>query len=110
MKLAALFSDNMVLQRDRPVPIWGWSKPGDRVAVEFAGQKKTATADAAGKATNVLLQPRDIVWIPRQPLGLLDATVKLIFKDAARSYAATQGARLSGSTQNPSVPIPVSQP
>ena len=49
MKLAALFSDNMVLQRDRPVPIWGWSKPGDRVAVEFAGQKKTATADAAGK-------------------------------------------------------------
>jgi len=63
-----------------------------------------------GKATDVLLQPRDIVWIPRQPLGLLDATVKLIFRDAARSYAATQGARLGGSTQNPSVPIPVSHP
>ena len=63
-----------------------------------------------GKATDVLLQPRDIVWVPRQPLGLLDATVKLIFRDAARSYAATQGARLGGSTQNPSVPIPVSHP
>ena len=63
-----------------------------------------------GKATDVLLQPRDIVWIPRQPLGLLEATVKLVFRDAARSYAATQGARLSGSTQNPNIPIPVSRP
>ncbi len=61
-----------------------------------------------GKATDVLLQPRDIVWIPRQPLGLLDATVKLIFRDAARSYAATQGARLGGSKVNPSIPIPAS--
>jgi len=63
-----------------------------------------------GKATDVLLQPHDIVWIPRQPLGLLDATVKLIFTDAARSYAASEGARLSGTTQSPGVPIPVSNP
>ncbi|MEI6605875.1 MAG: polysaccharide biosynthesis/export family protein [Verrucomicrobiota bacterium] len=63
-----------------------------------------------GKASDVLLQPRDIVWIPRQPLGLLDSTVKLIFRDAARSYAANQGARLSGSKQNPAIPIPVSPP
>ncbi|MEI6084678.1 MAG: sialate O-acetylesterase [Verrucomicrobiota bacterium] len=49
MKLAALFSDNAVLQRDRAVPIWGWSKPGESVTVEFAGQKKTASADATGK-------------------------------------------------------------
>ncbi|MEI7953757.1 MAG: SLBB domain-containing protein [Verrucomicrobiota bacterium] len=64
----------------------------------------------SGKATDVLLQPRDIVWIPRQPLGLLDATVKLIFRDASRSYAATQGSRISGSTQSPNIPIPVSPP
>ena len=49
MKLANLFSDNLILQRDRPVPIWGWSKPGDRVTVKFAGQQKTATTDATGK-------------------------------------------------------------
>lgn len=65
MKLAALFSDNMVLQRDRPVPIWGWSKPGDRVAVEFAGQKKTATADAAGKWM-VTLDPMPVSTEPRE--------------------------------------------
>jgi protein involved in polysaccharide export with SLBB domain len=63
-----------------------------------------------GQATNVLLQPGDIVWIPRRPLGLLEATVELIFKDAARGYAASEGARLGGSVQGTSVPIPLSPP
>lgn len=25
LKLAAMFSDHMILQRDRPVPVWGWA-------------------------------------------------------------------------------------
>ena len=37
LKLATLFSDHMVLQRELPVPIWGWAKPGEEVTVEFAG-------------------------------------------------------------------------
>ena len=49
MKLAPLFSDHMVLQRDQPVPVWGWSQPGDTIAVECAGQKKTTIADSTGK-------------------------------------------------------------
>jgi protein involved in polysaccharide export with SLBB domain len=63
-----------------------------------------------GKETNVLLQPGDIVWIPRRPLGLLETTVKLIFKDAARSIAASEGARIAGGTQGPVITIPVGQP
>jgi sialate O-acetylesterase len=31
------------------VLVWGWAKPGEEVAVEFATQKKTAKADAGGK-------------------------------------------------------------
>jgi sialate O-acetylesterase len=49
LKLAALFSEHMVLQRDRPVPVWGWADPGEKITVEFAGQKKTATAGAGGR-------------------------------------------------------------
>jgi tetratricopeptide (TPR) repeat protein len=49
LRLAAVFSDHMILQRDRPVPVWGWARAGASVAVEFAGQKKAAVADAAGK-------------------------------------------------------------
>ena len=49
VKLAALFSDHMVLQREQPVPVWGWAKPGEAITVEFAGQKKSAQADAKGR-------------------------------------------------------------
>lgn len=43
-----LFSDNMVLQRDMKVPIWGTADPGEKVTVEFAGQKKETEADEDG--------------------------------------------------------------
>jgi len=46
VKVAGIFSDNMVVQRDRPVPVWGWSDPGDEITVTFAGQTKTVTAVA----------------------------------------------------------------
>ncbi len=49
VRLANVFSDNMVLQREAKVPVWGWAAPKERVVVEFAGQKKTAVADASGK-------------------------------------------------------------
>jgi sialate O-acetylesterase len=49
LTLPRVFSDNMVLQRDRPVPVWGWAPSGEKVTVAFAGQTKTATADTEGK-------------------------------------------------------------
>lgn len=49
LKPAAVFADHMVLQRDKAVPVWGWADPGEEIVVEFAGQKKTAKADAGGK-------------------------------------------------------------
>ena len=49
IELGAPFADNAVLQRQMPVPVWGWSKPGTKVTVEFAGQKKSATAGKDGK-------------------------------------------------------------
>ena len=49
VKLGAVFSDHMVLQRDKPVPVWGLADPGERITVEFAGQKKSTTAGVDGK-------------------------------------------------------------
>ena len=49
VKLATIFSNHMVLQRDKPVPIWGWADAGSKVTVSFADQVKTATTDDAGK-------------------------------------------------------------
>lgn len=39
-RFARIIQDNMVLQRDKPVHIWGWAEPGERVSV-------TITQDAA---------------------------------------------------------------
>ncbi len=35
VKLPALFSDNMVLQRDKPVAVWGWASDGEKVTVKI---------------------------------------------------------------------------
>ncbi len=49
VKMPAIFGDDMVLQRDFPVPVWGTASPGEKVSVTFAGQKHTTTADDKGK-------------------------------------------------------------
>ncbi len=55
-ELGTPFVDNAVLQRTMPVPVWGWSKPGSKVTVEFADQSQTTDADSKGKWT-VTLDP-----------------------------------------------------
>lgn len=49
IELGAPFRDNAILQRGMDVPVWGWSKPGTTVTVEFAGQRETAKTGADGK-------------------------------------------------------------
>jgi sialate O-acetylesterase len=39
----------MILQRDLPVPIWGWADKGEEVSVSFGGESKSAEADGNGK-------------------------------------------------------------
>jgi sialate O-acetylesterase len=48
-----LFQSNMVIQRDKPVSLWGWAEPGEKVTVTLAGKSKTATAakDRSWKVT-----------------------------------------------------------
>ena len=46
---AAPFSDHAVLQRERPVPVWGRADPGEKVSVSFAGVTKETAADAEGR-------------------------------------------------------------
>ncbi len=47
VRLAGVFGDKMVLQREKPVRIWGEADPGETVTVGFAGQ--TVTVKACGK-------------------------------------------------------------
>ena len=74
LKLANIFSDNMVLQRDKPVPVWGWADAGDAVAVSFAGQSKTAIAGEDGKWM-VILDPLGADANPQSLVAFLDGKV-----------------------------------
>jgi sialate O-acetylesterase len=47
--LPYVLSDNMVLQRDVPVNIWGWAEPGEKVTVTMNGQKGSAKATKSGE-------------------------------------------------------------
>lgn len=39
-----LFQSNMVLQRDKPIRIWGWANPGEKVTLSFGGKTQSSTA------------------------------------------------------------------
>lgn len=49
VRLARLFSDHVVLQRQKPIPVWGWAKPREAVKATLAGQTQQAKADGSGK-------------------------------------------------------------
>lgn len=38
------FQSHMVVQRDKPLAVWGWAAPGDTVSVSFAGASAEANA------------------------------------------------------------------
>jgi sialate O-acetylesterase len=67
LRLPAIVSDGMVLQRDKPVAVWGWDSPGALVTVTFAGRTTTATTGTDGRWMTQLgplpmsSEPRDLL-------------------------------------------------
>ena len=49
LRLGSPFTDGAVLQRDRPIRVWGWADPGASVEVSFGGASATATAQSDGR-------------------------------------------------------------
>ncbi|MEW4489436.1 sialate O-acetylesterase [Thalassoglobus sp. JC818] len=58
LRLAGIFADQMVLQRDQPIPVWGWAEAGDKVTVILLDQTKSAIANEHG-AWSVTLKPSE---------------------------------------------------
>ena len=64
VRLGMPFSDHMVLQREKPVAVWGWADPGEKVTVTFAEQSVSAVADGEG-CWRVNLKPMSASKTPR---------------------------------------------
>jgi len=81
VEVAPLFTNHAVLQRDKPVPVWGKGATGEAVTVRFAGQEKSTAVGADGSWT-VTLDPvtatkdgRDLVVVGTNTITLKDVVV-----------------------------------
>jgi sialate O-acetylesterase len=59
LKVHGIFRSNMVLQRDKPIKIWGWSKPGQKVSVQFGEEKAEAAPDKQEGRWEVTFRARE---------------------------------------------------
>ena len=66
LRLAQPFQDHMVLQRQMPVPIWGWSDPAKTITVKVGDKSATATSDGTG------------YWIAKVPAMEANATGQVV--------------------------------
>ncbi len=56
VKMPNIFGNNMVLQREKNVLVWGWAFPNEKILVKFNGQTKQAFANESGK-WQIILDP-----------------------------------------------------
>lgn len=54
--VSPIFGDNMVLQRGKENPLWGWSEPGDKIRVEIADKIASGVA-GPDRRWQVKIQP-----------------------------------------------------
>jgi sialate O-acetylesterase len=54
IRLPKILSDNMVLQRNKPITLWGWADANENITVTFKQQTKSTKADKSGKWTVTL--------------------------------------------------------
>jgi len=73
---ARIFRDHMVLQRDRPVPVWGFASSGSQIQIQFGDQLVEATTDEEGR-WEASLEPLNASF-DGETLKLLDDTGNLV--------------------------------
>jgi sialate O-acetylesterase len=65
LKVHAIFNSNMVLQRGKPIKVWGWSKPGASIAVQLGAEKAEAKAAAEKGRWEVTFPAREASAVPQ---------------------------------------------
>ncbi len=115
VKLPAILSDHMVLERTDKVPIWGWAESGENVAVTLNGQAAKTTADSNGKwRVNLNLKdsapgPFEMVVEGKNKLTVTDVVVGEVWVASGQSnmefrVKATAGANeVIAKSENPQI-------
>lgn len=56
VKLNALFSNHMVIQRETEIPVWGWADPNEKVAVKGSWGKSATVVTGADGTWKIMLK------------------------------------------------------
>ncbi len=104
VRLPALISDHMMIQRRAPVRIWGWADPGESVTVSFEGQKIPSTAGSDGKWETFLKPtaegvPSDLTVTGRNSITVHDVVAGEVWVASGQSNMEFPMARVKGSEQ-----------
>jgi sialate O-acetylesterase len=78
LAVAAVFSDHAVLQRGRPVPVWGRASPGTTVAVVYGEHRVDTVTDGTG---------RWLARLPAMPASSVPQTLNVTAGGETRSFA-----------------------
>ena len=91
-QLAKVFGDHMVLQRDVPIPVWGWADPDEEVVVTLGEQTRQTRADVYGEwgvkfgKLSATDDPLTLVVQGKSPLTLKEILVGEVWPQKWRKY------------------------
>lgn len=80
VRLPGFFGDHMVLQRNKPIPVWGWADPGEKISVSLAQQ------DASVKPVTVKAG-KDGKWKVNLPASEAGGPYRLVVKGKKNEIA-----------------------
>jgi len=109
--LPPLFQDHAVLQRDRPLPVWGWADPGSLVTVKFRGETSQVRVAADGrwevrlKPQSASSTPEDLVITAGETRTIRDVLVGDVWLCSGQSNMAWS----VGASDNPDREVPAAQ-
>ncbi|MCF7730652.1 MAG: sialate O-acetylesterase [Akkermansiaceae bacterium] len=94
VRLPTIFSDHMVVQRELPVPVWGWADPGEKITVNFGGQNVACVAGKDGgwavrlRPMNANASPQELIVSAGNTIKLTDVMVGDVWMVSGQSNAA----------------------
>jgi sialate O-acetylesterase len=105
IKLPALVGDNMILQRDKDIHLWGWAGPNEKIKLLFMGQEKEVVAESEGQWSIVLspLQaggPYEMTFIGENTISLKNIYVGDVWLASGQSNMEFELSKSQGAKKN----------